>query len=146
MSSKPQVVERPGARRQRVDTADHFRLMEEFAHELRSPLNSIKSWTHVLENSVDESADPTIARAIAGILMGVEQQVRLIEDLLLVLKPQETPMADKKRTQANEQEQQRNRDDERPERPEPGTLEGPGGRHEKGEQDARNQTTRRGER
>ena len=38
---------------------------------------------------------------------------------------------------------------ERPQRlpPEPDTLEGPGGRHEsKGEEDARNKTTRRGER
>ena len=38
---------------------------------------------------------------------------------------------------------------QRPERPEPDpdTLEGPGGRHEsKGEEDARNKTTRRGER
>lgn len=36
---------------------------------------------------------------------------------------------------------------ERPERPEPDTLEGPGGRKESdGEADARNKTTRRGER
>jgi hypothetical protein len=43
------------------------------------------------------------------------------------------------------------RDKERPQRPPPGpepdTLEGPGGRQEaKGEEDARNKTTRRGER
>lgn len=56
-------------------------------------------------------------------------------------------MPDKKRTQANEQEQKRNRDEEHPQRPEPDTLEGPGGRHEaKGEEDAMNKTTRRGER
>jgi hypothetical protein len=37
--------------------------------------------------------------------------------------------------------------EERPDRPDPDTLEGPGGRHEaKGEEDARNKTTRRGER
>ena len=37
---------------------------------------------------------------------------------------------------------------QRPERePDPDTLEGPGGKHEaKGEEDARNKTTRRGER
>lgn len=36
---------------------------------------------------------------------------------------------------------------ERPEKPEPDTLEGPGGRKEsKGEEDARNKTTRKGER
>jgi hypothetical protein len=56
-------------------------------------------------------------------------------------------MADSKRTHANEQDQQRNRKDEHPQRPEPDTMEGPGGRHEaKGEQDAANKTTRRGER
>jgi len=52
------------------------------SHELRSPLNGIKSWTHVLENQVHESNDPTTMRAIAGIMIGVEQQVRLIDDLL----------------------------------------------------------------
>lgn len=38
--------------------------------------------------------------------------------------------------------------EDRPDRaPDPDTLEGPGGRHEsKGEEDARNKTTRRGER
>jgi len=56
-------------------------------------------------------------------------------------------MPDKKRTHANDEEQQRNRDEEHPQRPEPDTLEGPGGRHEaKGEEDAMNKTTRRGER
>jgi len=60
---------------------------------------------------------------------------------------QETSMPDKKRTHANDEEQQRNRDEEHPQRPEPDTLEGPGGRHEaKGEEDAMNKTTRRGER
>jgi signal transduction histidine kinase len=51
-------------------------------HELRSPLNGIKSWTHVLETQVQGCDDPTIVRAIAGIMTGVEQQVRLIDDLL----------------------------------------------------------------
>ena len=51
------------------------------SHELRSPLNGIKSWTHVLENHLRD-ADSTTRRAIAGILIGVEHQVRLIEDLL----------------------------------------------------------------
>lgn len=51
------------------------------SHELRSPLNGIKSWTHVLENRLRER-DPTVRRAIAGIMIGVEHQVRLIEDLL----------------------------------------------------------------
>lgn len=51
------------------------------SHELRSPLNGIKSWTHVLANQITD-ADPTVRRAIAGILIGVEHQVRLIDDLL----------------------------------------------------------------
>jgi len=51
------------------------------SHELRSPLNGIKSWTHVLENHLHE-ADPTVRRALAGIMIGVEHQVRLIDDLL----------------------------------------------------------------
>ena len=51
------------------------------SHELRSPLNGIKSWTHVLQNHL-RASDPTIKRALAGIMIGVEHQVRLIEDLL----------------------------------------------------------------
>jgi PAS domain S-box-containing protein len=51
------------------------------SHELRSPLNGIKSWTHVLQGRLRE-ADPTVARALNGIMIGVEHQVRLIEDLL----------------------------------------------------------------
>jgi len=51
------------------------------SHELRSPLNGIKSWTHVLENLLRDAAPP-VRRALAGIMIGVEHQVRLIEDLL----------------------------------------------------------------
>lgn len=51
------------------------------SHELRSPLNGIQSWTHVLENSLGQEAGP-VRRALAGIKLGVQQQVRLIEDLL----------------------------------------------------------------
>lgn len=51
------------------------------SHELRSPLNGIQSWTHVLENRVD-TGTPSVARAIAGIKTGVQQQVRMIEELL----------------------------------------------------------------
>lgn len=54
---------------------------------------------------------------------------------------------DKKRTHANEQDQKRNRADEHPQRPDPDTLEGPGGRHEaRREEDAADETMRRGER
>jgi PAS domain S-box-containing protein len=58
---------------------DHFLAI--VSHELRSPLNGIKSWTHVLENQL-RAADPSVQRALAGIMIGVEHQVRLIDDLL----------------------------------------------------------------
>jgi len=51
------------------------------SHELRSPLNGIKSWTHVLDNHLRDP-EPTVRRALAGIMIGVEHQVRLIDDLL----------------------------------------------------------------
>jgi PAS domain S-box-containing protein len=51
------------------------------SHELRSPLNGIKSWTHVLQSQLRD-ADPAVRRALAGIMIGVEHQVRLIDDLL----------------------------------------------------------------
>ncbi len=51
------------------------------SHELRSPLNGIKSWTHVLENQLRD-AEPMVRRALAGIMIGVDHQVRLIDDLL----------------------------------------------------------------
>jgi PAS domain S-box-containing protein len=51
------------------------------SHELRSPLNGIKSWTHVLDGHLRDP-DPTVRRALAGIMIGVEHQVRLIDDLL----------------------------------------------------------------
>lgn len=61
------------------------RVRDEFisivSHELRSPLNGIQSWTHVLENYVATDSPPVV-RALAGIKRGVQQQVRLIEDLL----------------------------------------------------------------
>ena len=55
----------------------------------------------------------------------------------------------KREPDPNETDQKRNRTEEHPQRqhPEPDTMEGPGGRHEaKGEEDALNKTTRRGER
>ncbi|CAJ0786912.1 Sensor histidine kinase RcsC [Ralstonia condita] len=51
------------------------------SHELRSPLNGIQNWTYVLENQLSDGS-PLVQRALAGIKTGVEQQVRLIEDLL----------------------------------------------------------------
>ncbi|MDP3294614.1 MAG: PAS domain S-box protein [Nevskia sp.] len=51
------------------------------SHELRSPLNGIQNWAHVLE-SIQGEGSKLMLRAIAGIKTGVEQQVRLIDDLL----------------------------------------------------------------
>src|SRR5258708_7409319 len=56
------------------------------SHELRSPLNGIKSWTHVLEHRLRE-AHPAARRALAGLKIGVEHQVRLIVDLLDATRP-----------------------------------------------------------
>lgn len=51
------------------------------SHELRTPLNSIKTWAHFLEQQL-RGGDPSIRRAVDGVMIGVEQQARLIEDLL----------------------------------------------------------------
>jgi PAS domain S-box-containing protein len=51
------------------------------SHELRSPLNALKGWSHVLTGS--ESPDPVVLhRAMQAIKRNVEQQARLIDDLL----------------------------------------------------------------
>jgi len=134
-------------------------LADYVSHAIRSPLNGIKTWAGVLSNSIDAGDEQTMRRALRGILDGVDAQVRFLDDLLA--EPQrhsgggdgskrhtpEDPMAQS--TQPNEKDQDRNRTAEHPQRPEaePETMEGPGGRREgKAEQDAKNKTTRRGER
>ena len=57
------------------------RVLSIVSHDLRGPLNAIHSWAHVLERKL-ASEDPGIARAIAGIRTGVEQQVKLIEEVI----------------------------------------------------------------
>jgi signal transduction histidine kinase len=57
------------------------RVLSVASHDLRSPLNGIHSWIYVLESKVGQ-AEPTIARALAGLRTGVEQQVRIIEDVI----------------------------------------------------------------
>ncbi len=54
------------------------------SHELRSPLNGIQSWSHVLENQLvgAEAANPLAMRALEGIRSGIQQEVALIEHLL----------------------------------------------------------------
>jgi len=74
---------REQAARTQAETAiaarDQFLSM--LSHELRSPLNGIQSWAHVLESRIDADV-PTVARALTGIKTGVQQQVRLIDELL----------------------------------------------------------------
>ena len=80
---RTELLERERSARANAESATHARdqFLAIVSHELRSPLNGIKSWTHVLENQLRD-ADPTIRRALAGIMIGVEHQVRLIDDLL----------------------------------------------------------------
>jgi PAS domain S-box-containing protein len=67
--------------RRTADTVarDHF--LSILSHDLRTPLNGIKTWAHFLDNQLQDADDP-IRRAVAGIMIGVDQQVRLIDDLL----------------------------------------------------------------
>ncbi|WP_158597919.1 PAS domain-containing protein [Noviherbaspirillum saxi] len=71
----------------RIQAETAARARDEFlsivSHELRAPLNGIQSWAHVLESYVkDVAAVPLAQRALQGIKTGINQQVRLIEDLL----------------------------------------------------------------
>jgi PAS domain S-box-containing protein len=77
------LLAREQAARAQAETATLARdqFLAIVSHELRSPLNGIKSWSHVLENQLKD-ARPPVKRALAGIRIGVDQQVRLIEDLL----------------------------------------------------------------
>lgn len=52
------------------------------AHELRSSLNGIHTWAHVLEQRLGDGADPIVRRALDGIHAGVQRQAALIEALL----------------------------------------------------------------
>lgn len=52
------------------------------SHELRSPLNGIQSWAHVLESQLPQQSTAVVQRALQGIRTGIAQQVHLIEDLL----------------------------------------------------------------
>ena len=108
----------------------------EVAHDLRTPLNAIRGWAHVLQSSLSD-ADPTVRRALAGILAGVEQQARLIDRLVQM----EGSMQDTSKKPPDRP--QRNPVDV----PDPDTLEGPG-HHEdaRNNDEDREKVTRRGER
>jgi len=154
-----------------ADITDHVAAFALVSHELRSPLNAIKSWTHVLEHHLRD-VQPPVRRALEGIMTGVDHQVRIIDDLLdararmlrrdtdalhwqkglsMSDRKTATPVkadSDKRRAEEIEAEKRRTAGKERPERgPDPDTLEGPGDRQDaKEESDARNKVTRRGER
>ena len=55
--------------------------LADVAHELRSPLNAIRTWAHVLESQLPD-ASPEIQRALDGIRIAIDQQVGVIESLL----------------------------------------------------------------
>lgn len=89
-------------------TLDHDGLagMEHFlaiiAHELRSPLNGIQSWAHVLASQGGDQT-PLAQRALDGIGNGVRQQARVLDDLMdamtvlrdnLVLEPRRLVLRD----------------------------------------------------
>ncbi|MBV8626969.1 MAG: HAMP domain-containing histidine kinase [Paraburkholderia sp.] len=69
--------------RLRAETALFMRdhVLSVVSHDLRSPLNAIHSWAYVLERKVD-AADATAQRALGGIRSGVEQQVKLLENIV----------------------------------------------------------------
>ena len=54
------------------------RLPAALAHDLRTPLGAIHTWALFLQGHLGTD-DPQVTRALEGIVLGVEQQLRLIE-------------------------------------------------------------------
>ena len=109
----------------------------------------MRNWTHVLESRLVGHSDPMVQRAIAGLHVAVEQQVRVIENLLepLAVEPpfRRTAMTKRKDAQPDIPEDSARKGAKRPAPPDP--KEAPGGRNAaKAERDARNKSTREGER
>jgi signal transduction histidine kinase len=50
-------------------------------HDLRTPLNSIKTWAEVLQTQLGPNDDPVVRRALKGIMSGIDQQARLLDTL-----------------------------------------------------------------
>ncbi|WP_295686558.1 ATP-binding protein [uncultured Nevskia sp.] len=82
-NQRDQLLASEHAAREQAERATRSR--DEFlaivSHELRSPLNGIQNWTEVLLTTLGDS-NPLAQRALAGIRIGIEQQVRMIDDLL----------------------------------------------------------------
>jgi len=51
-------------------------------HDLRTPLNSIKTWAEVLQSQLGAHGDPVVSRALKGIMSGIDQQARLLDQLV----------------------------------------------------------------
>ena len=54
------------------------RLSAALAHDLRTPLGAIHTWARFLQDYLGDG-DPQVTRALEGIVIGVEQQLALIE-------------------------------------------------------------------
>lgn len=57
-------------------------VLRQVSHDLRAPLNNIQSWVHVLESQISSNDTPLVHRALEGIKLGVQQQVKIIEAML----------------------------------------------------------------
>ena len=57
-------------------------LLAAASHDLRSSLSGMRNWAHVLESRLAGHPDPMVQRAVSGLHAAVEQQVRVIENLL----------------------------------------------------------------
>jgi hypothetical protein len=109
----------------------------------------MRNWTHVLETRLAGHPDPMVQRAITGLNAAVEQQVGVIENLLeaRAVEPplRRTAMTKRKDAQPDIPEDSARKGAKRPAPPDP--REAPGGRNAaKAERDARNKSTREGER
>ena len=74
-------VERAAPSR-RSPGGEDARLLAEASHALRTPLGALRNWAQLLRSRLGDSADPVVLRALDGIEVAVEQQVRVIEDRL----------------------------------------------------------------
>jgi len=71
----------PDAQAGRLSRTNIEQFLAALAHELRSPLHGIQTWTHVLEAQLID-ASPAMQRALTGVKTAVDQQVRLLDSLL----------------------------------------------------------------